>query len=438
MGQVSFSDTMIVSVKDSYSPVWSQPPTVALQTNETFTGLLLQDYISDRDTPLSALTITFVNPNPLITVTYDAATTEVTITASGVASESRITFTATDPEGNTNVIELRVLVRAIIDFDPPEGGLTYYFNPVADKWVHFVLVSDSTATRFHTTFIYNSRAVTLSFTQLDSLPGTMTWTAPYRFALPGIYDLTAELIDGANNINRIPLRLSVTFSKTKGDRLASADQRLTVTYPPTTGGEGKLMILSERPMTEGLRAAMGPSRDEPHADEIGQKIYSLKTNLAESMLVTLAYQQWSADDPYFSFYRVVEGRLEPIDTYIGKGGQFEAALVMGPDIVFGRSETPASNTPLPSDELICYPNPFNAVIAVQFMLRVEDRGRIAIYDLQGREVYATPHRYYPPGLHQLTWSGVDGRGATVPSGIYFVRLMTDGGRQDIRKVTLLK
>ncbi|MCH7496783.1 MAG: T9SS type A sorting domain-containing protein [Candidatus Marinimicrobia bacterium] len=438
MGQVSNSDTMVVAVRDSYSPVWTQPPSVAMLINETFSGLFLQDYLSDRDTPLGSLTITFVNPNPLITVTYNAATTEVTIQASGVASESRVTFTATDAEGNSTAIQLRVFVRAITDFDAPEGGLTYLFNPVADKWINFVLVSDSTTDRIKTTYIYNSREVPLSFSQQDSLPGAITWVAPYRFEFPGVYNMSAELIDNVNNVNRLFIRLNVAFAKARGQRQASPDQLLTVAYPPQPGGNGKLMIVSEQPASAELIKRLESQGAFSRSNRPSPNTYILDTNLPKSTVVTLTFQQSAAADPYFSFYQAEVDRLVRIDTYTSREGKFEAVVTPGTEILFGPSDTPASRDPLPGEELYCYPNPFNAAIQVRFMLRGEDRGRILIYDLLGREVYATPHQRYRAGIHSFTWHGLDSRGSAVPSGLYFVRLMTDGGRLTTQKVTLLK
>ena len=438
MGQVSNSDTMVVAVRDSYSPVWTQPPSVAMLINETFSGLFLQDYLSDRDTPLGSLTITFVNPNPLITVTYNAATTEVTIQASGVASESRVTFTATDAEGNSTAIQLRVFVRAITDIDAPEGGLTYLFNPVADKWINFVLVSDSTTDRIKTTYIYNSREVPLSFSQQDSLPGAITWVAPYRFEFPGVYNMSAELIDNVNNVNRLFIRLNVAFAKARGQRQASPDQLLTVAYPPQPGGNGKLMIVSEQPASAELIKRLESQGAFSRSNRPSPNTYILDTNLPKSTVVTLTFQQSAAADPYFSFYQAEVDRLVRIDTYTSREGKFEAVVTPGTEILFGPSDTPASRDPLPGEELYCYPNPFNAAIQVRFMLRGEDRGRILIYDLLGREVYATPHQRYRAGIHSFTWHGLDSRGSAVPSGLYFVRLMTDGGRLTTQKVTLLK
>ncbi|MFB0517608.1 MAG: T9SS type A sorting domain-containing protein [Candidatus Neomarinimicrobiota bacterium] len=441
-GQVSYSDTVQVLVKDSYSPVWAPIPTISMYVNQTFSDLFLQDYLSDRDTPLSSLTITYFNPNPRITVIYDPATTQLTIQASGYATESWITFYATDPSGNTAMVRLRVIVSAIIDVTPPEGGLTYFFNPAADKWIHFVLVGDSTTARIKTKCIYNAREVPLAFTQQDSLPGTLTWIAPYRFQYPGVYQLKAELIDDYNNALNLSLPLSVAFSKAMGDIFASPDSRVTVSYPQASIVNGRLLILTEESALESISGQMaelaggkGDTEDSPQAPP---KVYSLDTNLPEPLLVTLTYDQPQDTDPYYSFYQVAGDKLLKIDTYTSGPGQFEAAVLLGQDVILAHSDTPAHEAPLPGAELFCYPNPFNATLQVRFMLRQEDQGRIVVYNLLGREVFASPRQPLGPGVHVFHWQGIDNRGRLVPSGAYIIRLETVRGTAMTRKVTLLK
>jgi len=451
MGQVSNSDTVQVLIKDSYSPVWLRMPTVAMYVNETYSGLILQDFLSDKDTPPGAHTITLDNPNPRITVTYNATTTEVTIQASGYPTESTVTVYATDPQGNTARAYLRVIVMPIIDLTPPAGGLTYFFNPAADKWIHYVVVADNTTdiNRFIWYYHYGVPAHRqdysnyLSFALQDTLPGTLTWIAPYHFQNEGSYSLTVEIIDAVNNMLEIsPVSLSVGFSKAIGGVLTSPDRQLTVSYPPAPIPNGKLLIISEDslPVSTGLSIAktLSARGNEENGSQVPAMVYSLDTNLPEPILVTLTYHQKRDTDPYYSFYELDGDQLVKIETYTSADGHFEAAAKLDRDIVFAPSDAPARDAPLPGAELFCYPNPFNATIQVRFLLRWQDQGRIVIYNLLGREVYASPRQPLEPGMHAFSWHSIDKRGLPVPSGTYFIRLETDGGKLVTRKVTLLK
>ncbi|MBA7696745.1 hypothetical protein ES703_105396 [subsurface metagenome] len=142
---VSTSGIITVNVKDSFSPVWQRIPTISLNIGETSSGLFLRDYVSDRDTPDNLLTIDVVNLNPsVITVSYDTVTTELTVTAGSRTSDSWLFITATDDKGNTATTLAHVVVFAVGDYTPPVGGLTYFFNPAADRWIHYVVAADST------------------------------------------------------------------------------------------------------------------------------------------------------------------------------------------------------------------------------------------------------------------------------------------------------
>ena len=448
-GRVSYSDTITVLLKDSFSPDWQRIPTISLNIGETYSGLFLRDYVSDRDTPDNLLTIDVVNLNSLINVSYNSVTSELTVSAGSRPSDSWLIITATDDKGNTDAILVYVQVIAVGDYTPPDGGLTYFFNSATDRWIHYVAVADSTTDISSFTWDYSygtppkDYSYSLSFVMQDSLPGTLTWIAPYHFQNEGSYRLSVNIVDASINLLEIsPIILSVGFSKAIGGVLASPDQQLTVSYPPAPITNGKLLIISEDTLPD---SAVQPTTEitetgvnEEAAGPMPATVYALNTNLPEPILVTLTYHQKRDTDPYYSFYELDGDQLVKIETYTSTDGYFEAAATLDRDIVFAPSDTPARNAPLPGAELLCYPNPFNATIQVRFLLRWPDQGRIVIYDLLGREVYATPRQPLEPGVHAFSWHSIDSRGIPAPSGVYFIRLETDGGKIVTRKVMLLK
>lgn len=442
MGQISYSDTLWISVKDSYSPVWSQIPLIRMNIEQTDSSLVLQNYLSDRDTPLENLTISYVNPNPLITVSYNTVTTRVTIIARNIQSDSRLTFTAVDPEGNSVSAQVRVIVDPLTDFTPPDGNLSYFFNPVADRWIHYILIGDSTTDRIQSTYIHNNREESLTFAQQDSLPGTLTWTAPYYFATEGSYSLSVELVDALGNVRRVSQSLSVSLPKGRAADFTSPDGLLTLSYPsPSTPAEGLIIIAEEIDSvnTWHLGAPPRPSFHKSQSRPEPVTIYALDTNLPEDFLVTLTWR--SSDnhsDTYYSFFELEGDDPHRIDTYLGPSGEFSAVTSLGRDIIFSASDIPASKAPLPDEELFCWPNPFNSTIQVRFLLRMEDRGQIVIYNLLGQQIFSTSARIFTPGVHTFDWQGVDNHGLSVSSGPYFIRLQTDRGKVLTRKVTLLK
>jgi len=81
---------------------------------------------------------------------------------------------------------------------------------------------------------------------------------------------------------------------------------------------------------------------------------------------------------------------------------------------------------LTADLLPNIPNPFNPETQVRYALRKAGPVRIAIYDLAGRLVRELVHAEQTVGQYQVPWNGRDGRGNAVASGVYVLRLETDG------------
>ncbi len=78
------------------------------------------------------------------------------------------------------------------------------------------------------------------------------------------------------------------------------------------------------------------------------------------------------------------------------------------------------------------PNPFNASTAISFELRVAGNVKMAVYDIQGREVARLAEGYYPAGTHQAVWEA-----SAMSSGVYFARLTAEGMTQT-QKLLLVK
>ncbi|MFC1526849.1 FlgD immunoglobulin-like domain containing protein [Candidatus Latescibacterota bacterium] len=85
----------------------------------------------------------------------------------------------------------------------------------------------------------------------------------------------------------------------------------------------------------------------------------------------------------------------------------------------------------------CYPNPFNAEIAVPFALPTSGPVELVVYDILGRRVRKLADGPQSPGLHAVTWDGRDEEGRQLATGIYLCRLI-QGTTIQSRKVLLLR
>ena len=97
----------------------------------------------------------------------------------------------------------------------------------------------------------------------------------------------------------------------------------------------------------------------------------------------------------------------------------------------------ASEKPALSRLLRNYPNPFNPVTRIQFVLDRNTQVSLRVFDVQGRVARTILDSYLTAGLRVVSWDGHDDRGRPLPSGTYFLRLQ-GGGSYLTRTVNLVK
>jgi len=79
--------------------------------------------------------------------------------------------------------------------------------------------------------------------------------------------------------------------------------------------------------------------------------------------------------------------------------------------------------PVTKPYLAAGPNPFNPVTEIRFGLTHASDVRLDIYNLRGARVIRLVSEAMQAGHHVVPWTGVDGGGRKVASGVYFARLV---------------
>ena len=97
----------------------------------------------------------------------------------------------------------------------------------------------------------------------------------------------------------------------------------------------------------------------------------------------------------------------------------------------------AGDTPLYRLGVGNYPNPFNPLTKISYVLEREGHASVRVYDVQGRLVKDLVDGVRPAGPGSVVWDGSDLDGKRGASGIYFVKVVS-GGRQADHKMVLLK
>ena len=84
------------------------------------------------------------------------------------------------------------------------------------------------------------------------------------------------------------------------------------------------------------------------------------------------------------------------------------------------------------------PNPFRGVTSLRFGLSQPARVELGVYDVAGRRVWSAQEAgNLSAGFHSVLWDGTRTRGAPLPSGLYFVRLVA-GREVRSQRVLLLR
>lgn len=84
-----------------------------------------------------------------------------------------------------------------------------------------------------------------------------------------------------------------------------------------------------------------------------------------------------------------------------------------------------------------HPNPFNPQTSIRFALPEQSHVALKLYDLTGRLVVTLVEGTLDGGTYDLVWSGIDGSGQRVASGVYLYELQTEQARLT-RKLTIVK
>lgn len=81
------------------------------------------------------------------------------------------------------------------------------------------------------------------------------------------------------------------------------------------------------------------------------------------------------------------------------------------------------------------PNPFSGSTRLSYTLPAAGHGRLAIYDVAGRQVARLAECRMEAGRQTLQWDGRDGEGRALPAGTCFARLEF-AGRVEAQKIVL--
>ena len=122
---------------------------------------------------------------------------------------------------------------------------------------------------------------------------------------------------------------------------------------------------------------------------------------------------------------------------IANGVVFDPSQLQNPAVVAGVLEL--QSTPREFALHQNFPNPFNPDTTIKYDLAESADVTLQIYNVLGQVVRTlVASEAQNAGRYQIRWNGMDDRGVSVSSGIYFYKISADGKFQNVRKLMLLK
>ncbi len=121
---------------------------------------------------------------------------------------------------------------------------------------------------------------------------------------------------------------------------------------------------------------------------------------------------------------------------IAQGVVFDPERLSNPVVTLGALEVQSTPTEFALHQN--FPNPFNPQTNIPYDLAEGGDVVLRIYNLLGQEVRTLVRERQAPGRYTVQWSGMDDRGVSVSSGIYFYQVSVAGKFQDAKRLMLLK
>jgi ligand-binding sensor domain-containing protein len=83
-----------------------------------------------------------------------------------------------------------------------------------------------------------------------------------------------------------------------------------------------------------------------------------------------------------------------------------------------------------------FPNPFNSMTTIKYILINDAKVELLIYDLMGQEVMSLINKRQPAGTYQVLWNGTNNYGKEVSSGIYLAVLKTGNFQKSLKLILI--
>jgi hypothetical protein len=215
-------------------------------------------------------------------------------------------------------------------------------------------------------------------------------------------------------------------AKKETDGAAGVQQSGTLTIRDAAGKVRELFLATSLPADELNKWEMPPIPFEGMMDArfaTNRMLESDEIARAKEVAVTISAAEypislaWKLSGELKGAKLLIDGKESTIS------GTGEARIV-NPESKISVKFAPSSEKALPKSFALHqnFPNPFNPTTTIRYDLPKQSHVRIVIYDALGQEVREIFAGEQEAGFQSIVWGGVNARGNTVASGMYFYRI----------------
>jgi hypothetical protein len=418
--------------------------------------------------PVTA-TVTQEGPvSATLIITYEGTPYEVALSAEGLSSEIVIIGTGTDdlslpiePYYGYSYSQ-SIFLQSEINMARPIEKIYYYWNGAAatvnsNNWTVYMGHTPNTSFDSGTAWIPLSN-LTEVFSGTVTLPAIEGWveiilTTPFTYNnvdnLVVAVDENADLYDSYNEYFYCTSELKTNRSIQYYSDGTNPDPLAPPTGTPVAGYPNIMLKFEEEqpPLPVELSSFTAILTDQfyvqltwisqSETNLSGYRVYRNEEKSLDNAILITPTMIPATNTTQEHCYTIVDSEVENNVTYYYwlESVDYNNSEFHGPVIVTVEGNVPPV---LPEVTTLnnAYPNPFRAnnSTKIEVGIKAGETGTLTIYNIRGEVVKAVK---LTQGYHTINWDGIDSKGKTCGSGIYFYRLNTPSLNQ-IKKMVIIK
>ncbi|NOZ04412.1 MAG: T9SS type A sorting domain-containing protein [FCB group bacterium] len=412
-------DTMLLTILPRNDPpVWSDIPLIEVLENDSV-KMDFADYVVDVDDTLLTINVTPLTNGAYMAISpssYQARSYGDTVIFKPRelwSDSALIRVVAVDAQGAS---DSTTFVIDVIRVPRPQLSVAVLQNNAFTNFFEIV-ITDTMRKVVDLTLKVQNQIVSL-----DTI-ADYTFVGQHSFVSPGTYtfDVSAKGVVGDTSITR---QVGMTLAKTGASWYGSSpDGRFRI-----QGSSGAVTF--DQPLLIVDSTMFGDLFNDLASYRIGNE------NMHFRKPVEVSIQGLNDDMALYQRVNGVHWKELPsmtvngsIMTYTQDMGYFR----LGPKTLIVPGVTSLHQN---------YPNPFNPytniIYDVGFIEGPRQKVNISVYNILGQHMRTLVNDYKEIGRYTVRWAGKDDNGVNIASGIYFIRLTTNQGKIQTRKVMLLR